>query len=326
MHQRPALQAGEHRRVDLLRHVLVVGEDQPAARTAQRLVRGRRDYMRMRDRRRMRAARDEPGEMRHVDHQIGADRIRDLAKAPEIPDARIGGAAGEDELRLVGVRDPLDLVIVEQLVLAPHAIGHDLEPFPAHVDRRAVRQVPARREVEAHEGVARLKQRQKHRLVHLAAGVRLHVGEVRAEELFRALDRQRLRDVHELAAAVIAFSRIALGVFVGHHRALRLQHSAGHDVFGGDQLDLMPAGGQARWRSRRRSPDPIRRASPRRRNLPRKVYGLAGAETFGASADEGSTQRLLRCSSRRAPRDTTAVVPRQAKRQRRSQRLESSAL
>ena len=129
MHQRPALQAGEDRRVDLLRDLLVVGEDQAAARTAQRLVRGRRDDMRMRDRRRMHAAGDEPGEMRHVDHQIGADRIGDLAEALEIPDARIGRAAGDDELRLVGVRDPLDLVVVEQLVLAPHAVGHDLEPF-----------------------------------------------------------------------------------------------------------------------------------------------------------------------------------------------------
>ena len=33
-------------------------------------------------------------------------------------------------------------------------------------------------EIEAHEGVAGLQQRQKHRLVHLAAGVRLHVGKL----------------------------------------------------------------------------------------------------------------------------------------------------
>ena len=59
MHQRPALQAGEDRGVDLLRHLLVVGEDQAAARAAQRLVRRRGHDMRMRDRRRMRAAGDE---------------------------------------------------------------------------------------------------------------------------------------------------------------------------------------------------------------------------------------------------------------------------
>ena len=55
VHQRTALEARKHRRVDLLRHVLVVGEDQAAARTAERLV-GRRGHdMGMRKRRRVRA-------------------------------------------------------------------------------------------------------------------------------------------------------------------------------------------------------------------------------------------------------------------------------
>jgi len=39
-------------------------------------------------------------------------------------------------------------------------------------------------QVEAHEGVAGLQQRQEHRLVHLAAGVRLDIGEVAAEQAF----------------------------------------------------------------------------------------------------------------------------------------------
>jgi hypothetical protein len=48
-----------------------------------------------------------------------------------------------------------------------------------------------------------------------------------------------LGDVDELAAAIIALARITLGIFVGHDRALRLEHGAGDDVFGGDQLDLV---------------------------------------------------------------------------------------
>ena len=195
--------------------------------------------MGMRQRRRMHAAGDQAGDMRHVDHQIGADRIGDLAETLPVPDARIGGAAGEDQLRLVLVRQPLDLVHVEQMVVLAHAVGDDLEPFAGHVDRRAVRQVAARIEVEAHEGVARLQQRQEHRLVHLAAGVRLHVGEVAAEQLLGPLDRQFLGDVDELAAAIVALARIALGIFVGHDRALRLEHGARDDVFRGDQLDLV---------------------------------------------------------------------------------------
>ena len=94
-------------------------------------------------------------------------------------------------------------------------------------------------EIQPHEGIAGLQQRQEHRLVHLAAGVRLHVGEIGAEQLFGALDRERLGDVDPFAAAIIAGAGIALGVFVGHHRALRFQHGAADDVFRRDQFDLV---------------------------------------------------------------------------------------
>ena len=94
-------------------------------------------------------------------------------------------------------------------------------------------------EVEAHEGIAGLQQRQKRGLVHLAAGVRLHVRKLRAEQLLGALDRQRLGDVDPFAAAVIAVARIAFRVFVRHHRTLRFQHGTADDVFRRDQLDFM---------------------------------------------------------------------------------------
>ena len=64
-----------------LADLLVVGEDHAAARATQGLVRRRRDDMRMRQRARMGAAGDEPGEMRHVHHEIGADLVGDAAKA-----------------------------------------------------------------------------------------------------------------------------------------------------------------------------------------------------------------------------------------------------
>ena len=126
------------------------------------------------------------------------------------------------------------------MIVLAHAVGNDLEPFTGHVDRRAVRQVTARIEVEPHEGVAGLQQRQENRLVHLAAGVGLNIGEFAVEQLLGAFDRQLLGDIHELAAAIVALAWIALGVFVGHDRPLRLKHGAGNDVFGSDQFDLMP--------------------------------------------------------------------------------------
>ena len=97
----------------------------------------------------------------------------------------------------------------------------------------------ARREIEAHERVARLHQRHERALIGLAAGIGLNVGEPAVEQLAGALDRQLLRDVDELAAAVIAPARIAFRVFVGQHRALRLEHRARDDILRGDELDLV---------------------------------------------------------------------------------------
>ena len=65
------------------------------------------------------------------------------------------------------------------------------------------------------------------------------LAKLAAEEPAGPLDRQVLGDVDELAAAVVAPARIALGVLVGHHRALRLEHGAADDVLRGDQLDLV---------------------------------------------------------------------------------------
>jgi hypothetical protein len=54
-----------------------------------------------------------------------------------------------------------------------------------------------------------------------------------------ALDRQRLGDVDELAAAVVALARVAFGVLVGEHAALRLEHARAGVVLRGDQLDVV---------------------------------------------------------------------------------------
>ena len=98
VHQRATLQAGEDGAVELLGQRLVIGQDDARTGTTQRLVgRGGGD-MGMRDGRGVRAARDQAGEMRHVGEQISAYLVGNLAEAFEIPVARIGGAAADDEL------------------------------------------------------------------------------------------------------------------------------------------------------------------------------------------------------------------------------------
>ena len=73
---------------------------------------------------------------------------------------------------------------------------------------------------------ARFRQGQHHGLVGLAAGIRLHVGKAAIEQFGDAVDCRLFGDIDILATAVVAASGIPFRVFVGHDRALRLEHRA----------------------------------------------------------------------------------------------------
>src|SRR3712207_7536853 len=60
-------------------------------------------------------------------------------------------------------------------------------------------------------------------------------GVLRLEEPLGALDRQRLRDVHELASAVVPAARIPLRVLVVHGRGERGEDRPARVVLGGDE-------------------------------------------------------------------------------------------
>ena len=136
-------------------------------------------------------------------------------------------------------RQPFQLLIVQQPVVAPDAVLHGAEPLARQIGRRAVGQVAAGGEAHAQDRVARLQQGEERRLVRLRARMRLHVGERAGEQPLRPVDRELLGDVHIVAAAVVAPARVALGIFVGQHGALRLQHRGGDGVLAGDQLDAI---------------------------------------------------------------------------------------
>ena len=239
MHQRSALHSGEYRRIEFFRQFLVIGEDGAAARPAQRFVRRCGHDMRMRQRARMRAAGNEAGKMRHVHHQIGTDFVGNVAEAAKVDDARIGRATGDDHLRMMLFGEPLNLIHVDEVIVAAHAVRHHLEPAAGQVDRRTVGEMATRREIESHKGIAGLHQRHEHFGIGGRAGMRLHIGEAAAEQAGRALDRQPFGGVDELAAAVIALARQTFGIFVGEYRALRLKHRAADDVFRRDQFDVV---------------------------------------------------------------------------------------
>ena len=186
----------------------------------------------------MEAGGDEAGDVRDVDHEVSADFVGDFREAREVDDARIGGGAGDDQLRLALFSLLLECVVVDALRLLVDTVRHDLEVLAAHVDRAAVRQVTAVREVHAHDRVTRRQEGEEHSHVGLCAGMRLDVGIGCAEELLRAVDGQLLDDVDVLAAAVVALAGVAFGVFIRQHAALCFHHGFGDDVLRRDELEL----------------------------------------------------------------------------------------
>ena len=77
----PPWRPGKTAELIFLPRCFVVGQDHAAARAAQGLVGGRRDDVGVGDRVRVDAAGYQAGEVGHVDHQVGADFVGDLAEA-----------------------------------------------------------------------------------------------------------------------------------------------------------------------------------------------------------------------------------------------------
>ena len=173
---------------------------------------------------------DKPRYVRHVYHHDGADRLRHSSDAGKIDHARIGARPHHDHLRLVLMCQPLQFLVVDPLIVFADAIRDDVVQLAGEVERMTVGQVSAMRQVHAEHRVSRLHGGEVDRHVGLRARVRLHVGVLGAEQLFRSRDRQRLGHVHELASAVIATPRVSLGVLVRHHRTRRFEDRAAHEV------------------------------------------------------------------------------------------------
>src|SRR5207253_5326690 len=80
MHQRTTLKTGKYRRIDEL-FVLRVRQNDASARASQRLMRRARDEARGAYSAGIQVRGDEPRVMRHVDHKICANRVRDRPKS-----------------------------------------------------------------------------------------------------------------------------------------------------------------------------------------------------------------------------------------------------
>jgi hypothetical protein len=126
--------------------------------------------------------------------------------------------------------------LASRVIVAPDAIRDDLVQLAREVQRMAVRQVAAVREVHPEDRVAGREQREVGGHVGLRARMGLHVGMFGAEQRPRAGDRQRLDLVVPLTAAVVATARVALGVLVGEDGACRLHDRFADEVLRRDQF------------------------------------------------------------------------------------------
>ena len=133
MHERPALIPRKHCRIDLLTHIFPVSQDHATPGAPQRLVGGRGHHVRIGQRARVDARCDQPREMGHIHHQVGADGIRDSPKAGKIDGPGIGRTSADDEFRLVLMSQLLDLVEIDDVRFLVNTIRNDVEPLAGDI-------------------------------------------------------------------------------------------------------------------------------------------------------------------------------------------------
>lgn len=194
------------------------------------------DNVRVRNGTWVQSGRDEPGEVRHVHHEVGAHLVGNASECGEVEAAGVGRPAGDDQLGPVLAREPLDLVHVDAQVGLAYVVRHDVVELAGEVDAHAVGQMTAVRQVEAEDRFARAEEGEHRGGVGLGTRVRLHVRGLGAEQVLDPVDGQLLDDVDVFTAAVVAAPRVALGVLVGEHRALGLHDGGRGEVLRGDHF------------------------------------------------------------------------------------------
>ena len=188
-------------------------------------------------------ARHQTGNVRHIDHQVSAVAMCDLGHFLEVDGTRIRGCTCNDQLRAMLLDSLLKFSIVDEAILV-YAVGNKVVVLAGLVDRRAVAQVTALRQIHTHNGVAQIEQSEVNRKVGLCTGVRLNIRILCTEQLTCALDCDALYLVNKFTAAVVALAGQALGVLVGEDAAHGGHDGGRDDVLAGDELDIFPLAGQ----------------------------------------------------------------------------------
>ena len=122
---------------------LRLAEDHAGARSAQGLMRGRRDDVGVGHGRRMRPTGDESRKVGHINQKIGTHFIGDPAHPDEVKLPRIRTSAGNDHLRAFERGLLLQFVIVDGLGILADLVAGDLIQLTGEAELVAVRQMTA---------------------------------------------------------------------------------------------------------------------------------------------------------------------------------------
>ena len=206
--------------------------------------------------------------MRHIDHQIGVDRVGDGAKAGKIDNARIGRAAGDNQLGTMFFGKSRDVVIFDPAScwLTPYctALNHLPDKFGL---APWVRCPPAASDMPSTVS-PRFDQGEHGALIGLRAGMRLHVGKLAGEQLLGPIDSPGARQHRQIRSRRNTADRVTFGIFVGQHRTLRRQHRLADESSPTRSTRCNSAGAQVHRPAPRIFPD---RFAP-----PRSCYRLKG--------------------------------------------------
>src|SRR5438552_11444636 len=178
-------------------------------------MRRRRDKLRVRNRTGMLAARDEPGDMRHVYEEKRPAGIGDVTQTRKIERARISRGTGSDHRWLGFVGQFFEGVVIDLLGFFSHAVMRDLIKFAGKIRRMSMGEVATVGQIHRQNLVAYLQGRKINCHVRLRATVWLDVYMFCTEQSPGAIDRKRFDGIDIFEAAGPALCAISLSVIVG---------------------------------------------------------------------------------------------------------------
>ena len=263
---RPALQTRKHGKVDLvlkvIRRPLVLPtrqpisrldptpkENHPSPRTAKTLMRRRRHDIAVRKRLIDNPRSHQPGNMRHIHHQVRPHPIRNPPQPLIVPLPRVRTSAADDQLWPEIQRLLLQLVVIDVPRGRVELVGQALEENTRRRDLLPasgvipVRQVPTTRQIQPHDAIMRIQQPRIHRKVRRTPRIRLHIHppltRIQTIGVQRPLLAQQLDLVDHLVATVVPRVGLPLRVLVGQARPQRFHHGEGREVLRGNELDAV---------------------------------------------------------------------------------------